>query len=121
MLSIHKTLDRAMRESKLVHKNLELLLLQRLQPLWHLLDPPSCALQLVRITNVEHQETIQDLDRAVLGDILDDELRVHGVQGLRVADASIFPSIPAAHLQAPVVMVAERCADFLREAYLAGV
>jgi choline dehydrogenase len=46
--------------------------------------------------------------------VVDDELRVHGVRGLRVADASVFPSIPATHLQAPAVMVAEKCADFLR-------
>ncbi|KAJ7208062.1 GMC oxidoreductase [Mycena pura] len=46
--------------------------------------------------------------------VVDDELRVHGVSGLRIADASIFPQIPACHLQAPVVMVAERCADFLK-------
>jgi choline dehydrogenase-like flavoprotein len=45
--------------------------------------------------------------------VVDDELRVHGVRGLRIADASIFPTIPACHLQAPVVMVAERCVNFL--------
>ncbi|KAJ3998635.1 GMC oxidoreductase [Lentinula boryana] len=46
--------------------------------------------------------------------VVDDELRVYGVDGLRVADASIFPQVPACHIQAPVVMVAERCADFIR-------
>jgi choline dehydrogenase-like flavoprotein len=45
--------------------------------------------------------------------VVDDELRVHGIAGLRIADASIFPQVPACHLQAPVVMVAERCAAFL--------
>lgn len=45
--------------------------------------------------------------------VVDDQLRVYGVKGLRIADASIFPQIPACHLQAPVVMVAERCADFV--------
>jgi len=50
----------------------------------------------------------------VMPGVVDDELRVYGVRGLRVADASVFPSIPAAHLQAPAVMVAEKCADFLR-------
>lgn len=45
--------------------------------------------------------------------VVDDELRVHGVQSLRIADTSIFPSIPAAHPQAPVVMIAERCAEFV--------
>ncbi|KAI0347244.1 GMC oxidoreductase [Trametopsis cervina] len=46
--------------------------------------------------------------------VVDDELRVHGIQGLRIADASIFPVIPSAHPQTPVVMVAERCADFIK-------
>jgi len=50
----------------------------------------------------------------VIPGVVDDELRVYGVHGLRIADASVFPSIPATHLQAPVVMVAEKCADFLR-------
>ncbi len=46
--------------------------------------------------------------------VVDDELRVHGVENLRVADASIFPNMLATHMQAPTVMVAERCADFIR-------
>lgn len=50
------------------------------------------------------------------GGVVDNELRVWGVQGLRIADASVFPSVPAAHPQAPVVMVAERCADFIKTA-----
>jgi choline dehydrogenase len=45
--------------------------------------------------------------------VVDDQLRVYGVRGLRIADASIFPTIPACHLQAPTVMVAERCVSFL--------
>lgn len=48
--------------------------------------------------------------------VVDDELRVHGVENLRIADASVFPIIPATHPQAPVVMIAERCADFVRNA-----
>jgi choline dehydrogenase len=47
--------------------------------------------------------------------VVDARLRVHGVRNLRIADASVFPRIPAAHLQAPVVMVAERCAEFIEE------
>lgn len=47
------------------------------------------------------------------GGVVDDELSVHGVEGLRVADAGIFPNIPAAHLQAPIAMVASRCAEFI--------
>lgn len=46
--------------------------------------------------------------------VVDDELKVHGISNLRVCDASVFPQVPAAHLQAPVIAVAERCADMIR-------
>src|SRR5262249_29294462 len=39
--------------------------------------------------------------------VVDAELRVHGVEGLRIADASIMPTIPAANTHAPVVMIGE--------------
>ncbi|OTA84573.1 putative GMC oxidoreductase [Hypoxylon sp. CO27-5] len=45
--------------------------------------------------------------------VVDQELRVHGFSNLRIADASIFPRIPSCHTMAPVMMVAERCADFV--------
>jgi choline dehydrogenase len=48
--------------------------------------------------------------------VLDPELRVRGVAGLRVADASAFPLIPTPNIQPAVMLVAERCADFLRAA-----
>ncbi|KAI0753766.1 alcohol oxidase [Fomes fomentarius] len=47
--------------------------------------------------------------------VVDTKLRVHGVRGLRVCDASVFPEIVGAHTMAPTVMVAEWCADFLKE------
>lgn len=46
--------------------------------------------------------------------VVDDELKVYGVQGLRIADCSIFPDVLAAHLQSPVVMVAEKIADMIK-------
>jgi choline dehydrogenase len=42
------------------------------------------------------------------------DLRVRGVDGLRIADASVIPIIPTCNTQAPVVMIAERAASFLR-------
>jgi choline dehydrogenase len=45
--------------------------------------------------------------------ILDPELRVRGVDGLRVIDASVFPVIPGGNTNAPTIMVAERAADLL--------
>lgn len=44
---------------------------------------------------------------------LDERLRVRGVAGLRVADASALPAIPRANTNAPSIMIGERCADFL--------
>ncbi|KAL5480189.1 hypothetical protein ACEPAI_1459 [Sanghuangporus weigelae] len=46
--------------------------------------------------------------------VVSDELCVHGVQKLRIADSSVFPQIIATHLQAPSVMVAERCSELLK-------
>ena len=46
--------------------------------------------------------------------VLDPELRVRGVDGLRVVDASVFPVIPGGNTNAPTMMVAERGADLIR-------
>ncbi len=46
--------------------------------------------------------------------VVDGELRVRGVDGLRVADASVFPRLPGGNTNLPVIMVAERTADFIR-------
>ena len=46
--------------------------------------------------------------------VVDDELRVHGIKGLRVIDASIMPTITSGNTNAPTVMIAERGAEFIR-------
>lgn len=51
------------------------------------------------------------------GGVVDARLRVHGVNGLRVVDASIFPVIPDQHTQGPVYMVAEKAAVLISEDY----
>ncbi|WP_266160045.1 GMC family oxidoreductase [Dyella silvatica] len=45
--------------------------------------------------------------------VVDPQLRVRGLEGLRIADASIFPSIMGGNTNAPVIMVGERAADWL--------
>ena len=45
--------------------------------------------------------------------VVDPQTRVHGIEGLRVVDSSIFPTIPNGNLNAPTIMVAERAADII--------
>src|SRR5262249_18299899 len=47
--------------------------------------------------------------------VVDERLRVHGLSGLRVADASIFPTMPSGNTNAPSIMVGEKASDILRE------
>lgn len=47
--------------------------------------------------------------------VVDSRLRVHGIQGLRIADASVMPTLTTGNTNAPTIMIGEKCAAMMRE------
>ena len=69
-----------------------------------------------RSDTVYHPVSTCRMGRDITSSVVDADLRVHGVEGLRVVDASVFPNITSGNTNAPTLMVADRAAD----AILAG-
>jgi choline dehydrogenase len=45
--------------------------------------------------------------------VVDSQLRVRGIAGLRIADASVMPAIPGGNTNAPAIMIGEKAADMI--------
>jgi choline dehydrogenase len=69
--------------------------------------------ELAAAMRAKAQTLYHPVGTCALGTVVDAELRVRGVGGLRVADASVIPRIPRGHTNWPTVMVAEKAADLL--------
>ena len=53
------------------------------------------------------------MGRSIGESVVDSALRVHGVDRLRIVDASVFPTITSANTNAPTLMVAQKGADLI--------
>ena len=54
------------------------------------------------------------------GAVVDPALKVHGMDNLRVADASVMPTLIGGHTNAPAIMIGERAAQFIKDEYGSG-
>jgi choline dehydrogenase len=71
----------------------------------------------VRATAITYHHQVGTCKMGVDADaVVDPQLRVRGVEGLRVADASVMPFVTSGNTHAPAVMIGERAADLVREA-----
>ncbi|KDQ57074.1 aryl-alcohol oxidase [Jaapia argillacea MUCL 33604] len=109
-----------------------LLRISQAEPLFGLLDQNEKDTKLDHLLHERSEDELADLVRTRAetlyhptstarmapldrGGVVDPSLRVYGISNLRVVDASIFPNIIAGHTAAPVIAVAEKAADLLKD------
>ncbi|HEV8556454.1 MAG TPA: GMC family oxidoreductase N-terminal domain-containing protein [Actinophytocola sp.] len=96
------------------------------QPIARYLDKPFKPAKLANLTDDELADHIREVTQTLYhpvgtcamgtGDhsVVDPALKVNGVDGLRVVDASVMPAVPRGNTNAPTIMIAEKAADLIR-------
>jgi choline dehydrogenase len=88
------------------------------EPLARLVEDPASHLRPSSLDAAfvrAHAETLyHPTGTCRIGEVVDGSLRVRGLEGLRVIDASVMPHIPRGHTHAPTVMIAHRAAQLIR-------
>jgi choline dehydrogenase-like flavoprotein len=70
---------------------------------------------ILRFVERAGQSVYHPTSTCAIGAVVDPQLRVYGVEGLRVCDASVMPTITRANTNAATIMIAEKGADLIRE------
>ncbi|EFA05513.1 glucose dehydrogenase [FAD, quinone] [Tribolium castaneum] len=81
----------------------------------------ECMARHLTFTIYHHCGTCKMGPRSDKSAVVDPRLRVYGVEGLRVIDASVMPEVPAAHTNAPIFMIAEKGADMIKEEWVGNI
>lgn len=68
-------------------------------------------------STIYHPVSTAKMGRDISNSVVSSRLKVHGIDHLRVIDASVMPSITSGNINAPTVMIAERAADLIKEDY----
>ena len=80
---------------------------------WAVPESDSDA-DILRFARLNTRTIFHSVGTCAMGAVVDAELRVQGVESLRVADASVMPTVPRGNTNAPTIMVAEKAADLIR-------
>jgi choline dehydrogenase len=73
----------------------------------------ACAIRYM--TNAEnHQSGTCSMGPSQKKAVVDSTLKVHGIKGLRVIDASIMPTVTRGNINAPIIMIAEKGSDLIK-------
>jgi choline dehydrogenase-like flavoprotein len=70
---------------------------------------------IMRFVERAGQTVYHPTSTCAIGAVVDPQLRVYGIEGLRVVDASVMPTITRANTNAATIMIAEKGADLIKE------
>jgi choline dehydrogenase-like flavoprotein len=82
--------------------------------------PDASEAELWRYIEDQSMTLYHPTSTCAIGPVVDPRLRVHGVEGLRVVDASVMPTIVRGNTNAPTIMIAEKAVEAIREDALAA-